>query len=158
MARSESAAARAAGAQAVSALRDLLYAGDSARRSFADDLGIGMTESWALSHLYAHGELGQAELARALHINTSSMTSLVDRLESVGFAERVPHPTDRRRSIVRLTTVGRRRVAGGRKYFQRAFDQLPVDLETATELLQALGSNLLAQGRRPTPITPPAQA
>ncbi|MGI8870902.1 MAG: MarR family winged helix-turn-helix transcriptional regulator [Mycobacteriales bacterium] len=128
--------------EAMSALRELLIAGEAARRRFAENLGIGMTESWVLSHLYSHGEAGQAELARTAHITTSSMTTLIDRLERADLAERVAHPTDRRRSIVRLTPRGRAGVAATRQVTRRAFKDVPIDLETTARVLRQIAANL----------------
>jgi DNA-binding MarR family transcriptional regulator len=70
-------------------------------------IGLGTTESQALSFLALHGERGQSELARDLQLTSSASTALVDRLERQGVAERTRHPRDRRRTIVRLTERGR---------------------------------------------------
>ena len=48
----------------------------------------------------------QSELARELSLTSSAATALVDRLERHGVAERVRHPSDRRRTIIRLTSRG----------------------------------------------------
>jgi DNA-binding MarR family transcriptional regulator len=47
------------------------------------------------------GEIGEAMLTPA-----SSMTSAVDRLVDLGLVERVPHPSDRRAVLVRITGEG----------------------------------------------------
>jgi len=38
------------------------------------------------------------------------MTALLDRLERVGYARRIPHPSDRRSILVELTDAGRTEV------------------------------------------------
>ncbi len=50
--------------------------------------------------------MGQTELADALGITTSSVTSLIDRMERSGLVKRQPHPRDRRRTVVQLTKYG----------------------------------------------------
>lgn len=47
-------------------------------------------------------------VADGLLNRASDTTRLVDRLERAGFAERFPHPDDRRSVLVRATTEGRR--------------------------------------------------
>lgn len=100
----------------------------------SDAIGLGTTESQAVSVLALHGQRGQSELARDLQLTSSASTALVDRLERQGVAERTRHPTDRRRIIVRLTDRGRRiatesedRLAHALRLLDRA--QLPVFLE-----------------------------
>lgn len=92
--------------EAVSALRSLVLAVERYRVSVASSAGVGTTESQALSFLGTHGDRGQSELARELNLTSSAATALVDRLERRGVAERVRHPSDRRRTIIRLTDRG----------------------------------------------------
>jgi DNA-binding MarR family transcriptional regulator len=62
-----------------------------------------------LVRLYFHdgGSLPLSQLGKLLQIHQTSITSLVDRLEKQGLIERVPHPTDRRSILARLTPAGR---------------------------------------------------
>ena len=92
--------------EAVTALRSLVLAVERYRTSVSSSTGVGMTESQAVSFLGTHGDCGQSELARELHLTSSAATALVDRLERRGVAERVRHPSDRRRTIIRLTDLG----------------------------------------------------
>ena len=71
--------------------------------AFARDLGVSVPELLALEHLADEQGLGPSELARRLQLTTGSATSLVDRLEAHGHAVRAPHPSDRRRVVVRRT-------------------------------------------------------
>ena len=92
---------------AVRNLRRLILAAEHYRQSVSNAIGLGTTESQALSYLAVHGERGQSELARDLQLTSSASTALVDRMERQGVAERTRHPRDRRRIIVRLTDRGR---------------------------------------------------
>lgn len=60
-----------------------------------------------LDTLAAHGPLRISELADREAISQPGMTSLVNRLEAAGQAERVPDPTDGRAALVRITQAGR---------------------------------------------------
>jgi DNA-binding MarR family transcriptional regulator len=63
-------------------------------------------------HLLAHGEPPRiSALARELGLDESTVTRLVDRLESLGLAERRSVEGDRRSTVVRLTDEGRNAVA-----------------------------------------------
>ena len=63
---------------------------------------------WELS---SSGPTTQATLASALEVTPRTVTSLVDALESSGYVERRPHPTDRRAVLVALTHVGQTTMA-----------------------------------------------
>jgi len=76
---------------------------------------------WELSH---SGPMTQAALASALEVTPRTVTSLVDALESTGYVERRPHPTDRRAVLVALTEVGRTTMAT----MAREREQLATDL------------------------------
>lgn len=72
--------------------------------AFAHDVGISVAELLALDSLDEQG-LGPSDLARRLHMTTGAMTDLVDRLEQRGHALREPHPSDRRRVVLRRTAT-----------------------------------------------------
>ncbi|GAA4879177.1 MarR family winged helix-turn-helix transcriptional regulator [Actinomycetospora straminea] len=65
-------------------------------------MGTHVTDMRALSLLQIQGPLQATELARRLAISANAATALVDRLATSGHVDRVPHPTDRRRVVVRL--------------------------------------------------------
>lgn len=48
----------------------------------------------------------QSELAKAVHLDRSTVVSLLDNLERRQLVERCPSPTDRRSNAVRLTAAG----------------------------------------------------
>ncbi|HEY3957738.1 MAG TPA: MarR family transcriptional regulator [Streptosporangiaceae bacterium] len=50
-------------------------------------------------------------LADRLGLTTGSVTAMLDRLEKAGYITRSPHPSDRRRLIVRATETAMRRAA-----------------------------------------------
>ena len=66
-------------------------------------VGISVPEMIALEQLDGGGSIGPSELARRLQLTTGAVTALADRLEDRGYLERSPHPTDRRRVMLRRT-------------------------------------------------------
>jgi DNA-binding MarR family transcriptional regulator len=107
---------------------DLLLAGMHLEMS--ERLGLSSGELLALAHLSVDGPLGPSELARRLRMTSGAMTALLDRLAERDFVVREPHPTDRRRVVVRLTKSGRDRI----------FDQVHGMADKVVELSGRLGA------------------
>lgn len=68
----------------------------------AEQVGLGATEEKTLLILSGLGPLTAGEIAQSTGLTTSSVTSLIDRLEQKGFVRRVRDTNDRRRVIVEL--------------------------------------------------------
>jgi DNA-binding MarR family transcriptional regulator len=133
-------------AAANNALRQLIVAGEQYRQAISSYVGLGVTETQAISHLIVTGDRSHSELASALGLTTSAATSLVDRLEHRGIAERHPHPHDRRQTLVRLTERGRAVVVDSRPWFDHAFDRIEDDcLADAVALLTTIAEDLRRQ-------------
>ncbi|HEY4258905.1 MAG TPA: MarR family transcriptional regulator, partial [Schlesneria sp.] len=69
-------------------------------QSVADRLGLNVTDHKCLDFLLLDGPLTAGELAQRTSLTTGAITSVLDRLERVGFVQRQPDPNDRRRVIV----------------------------------------------------------
>jgi DNA-binding MarR family transcriptional regulator len=85
----------------------------------------------------------QQELGERSMIDPSSMVSVVDELEERGLAERKPHPGDRRKHAVYLTTMGSKTLERARATAMQAageqFQRLTAEeLETLRLLLRKL--------------------
>lgn len=92
------------------ALRAVNRASGEVEHALAQRLGLRPLDYTALGHLTDSSRAwGPAELSAALGISTGSATELVDRLERDGHVARSPHPSDRRRVVLRATepAVGR---------------------------------------------------
>lgn len=138
----------AAMAQAVLNLRALIMAGERYRMSVAASVGLGTTESQAISYLAIHGARGQSELARDLSLTSSAATALVDRLEGHGAAERARHPSDRRRTIIRLTERGTRLAAECQEPLRASLGLVPpTDLRVFSSWLGIVADDLHARTR-----------
>lgn len=53
------------------------------------------------------GALPMAKASARLQVHPTSVTNAVDRLENAGLVRRVPHPTDRRATLIEITDDGR---------------------------------------------------
>jgi DNA-binding MarR family transcriptional regulator len=78
-------------------------------------LGVPPGQLSALSVLAFGGAHTLAQLADAEQVTSPTMTRIVDGLERAGLAERMPHPTDRRATLVRATADGKRVMERGRR-------------------------------------------
>ncbi|MFC4605775.1 MarR family winged helix-turn-helix transcriptional regulator [Rhodococcus kronopolitis] len=53
------------------------------------------------------GALPMAKASARLQVHPTSVTNAVDRLESAGLVRRMPHPSDRRATLIEITQDGR---------------------------------------------------
>ena len=128
---------------AVLNLRRLILAGEHYRQVVAGAIGLGTTESQALSYLSVHGSSGQSEMARDLGLTSSALTALVDRLERQGVAERVRHPRDRRRTIVHLTDRGSTMTGESHRWLAATLERIdPDELELVSAALRVIADDL----------------
>jgi DNA-binding MarR family transcriptional regulator len=75
----------------------------------AEILGINRTDLRCLDVLEQRGPMTAGQLADAMHLSTGAVTTLLDRLERVGYARRVRDTEDRRRVLVELAPEVRER-------------------------------------------------
>ncbi len=69
-------------------------------------LGLTIARAHLLWEVHHRGPLTQRALSQILGVSPRNVTGLVDGLEADEFVSRVPHPTDRRATLVTLTTRG----------------------------------------------------
>lgn len=67
-------------------------------------------EALAVLRFSAAGEMPMGQPSARLVVHPTSVTSTVDTLQRLGYVRRVPHPTDRRATLARITPQGRRAV------------------------------------------------
>ena len=67
-------------------------------------------EALAVLYFSRQGEMPLGRLSTHLLVHPTSVTTTVDTLERLGLARRVPHPTDRRATLARITPKGRRAI------------------------------------------------
>jgi DNA-binding MarR family transcriptional regulator len=107
---------------------------DRMRAALAKRTGVGETDLDALEYLEAEGQLTQRDLAERLSLTSGAVTMLVDRLERAGWVRRGPHPTDRRYTVLELTS--------------RVAEASPVELDRYHEAIVALANDVPAQHRQ----------
>lgn len=116
-------------------LRELTKVAGEVAPTVAARAGLSLSELLALEHLMA-GPLGPVEVGRRLKVTSAATTGIVDRLVGRGHAARSPHPSDRRRTEVRITDSGRAEVLG---YLMPMFRGLAaVDAELEDEHREAV--------------------
>jgi len=82
----------------------LLIQQDMARE--LEPAGLTAARTHLLWEAFHRGPSTQQTLAQALQVSPRNVTGLVDALEAGGFVRRLPHPTDRRATLVTLTDQG----------------------------------------------------
>ena len=92
-------------------VRTYQNAQDAFDEAACDRLGINRSDGRALDIIERHGRMTAGELARESGLSTGAITTLLDRLERVGYVRRVRDDVDRRRVLVELTDQARRRAS-----------------------------------------------
>jgi DNA-binding MarR family transcriptional regulator len=82
---------------------------DAYFRMLGDD-EVSPARMTALSIIAMEHDINQATLAQRLNISGPSVVKVIDALEGLGLAERVPVEGDRRRYALVLTDAGRRKL------------------------------------------------
>jgi len=124
---------------------------DEGERQLMKRFGLTLTQYWALVHLKNEEGRSLSELADLLICDKSNVTSLVDKLEESGLAERKPGKNGDRRYIrVVLTPQGQQLrdtlIAAQEHLLRMRFQTLNVEiLQKLREPLQQLASTLQAQ-------------
>lgn len=93
------------------------------------------------------GALPMAVASARLQVHPTSVTNTVDRLEAAELVKRVPHPSDRRATLIEITDAGRELVAKATTQLNRqvfanaglAPDRLQLLLQLLAEFRQTAG-------------------
>jgi DNA-binding MarR family transcriptional regulator len=137
-------------------LGDLFPAVARAFANWADsqieETGMSPARVRLLGALLCGGPQTMGALGERLGVTPRNITALVDGLEGEGSVRRVPHPTDRRVTMVELTPAGQRAVKRLLEPFHQTvsgmFGELPeTDRHELVRLLEAVAAIL----RRRTP-------
>ena len=75
----------------------------SAYDQFMKPLGITRAQWWVLAHLSRHDGMMQTQLADVLEVGKASLGDVIEGLETAGWVERRPDPSDKRAKRVYLT-------------------------------------------------------
>lgn len=91
--------------------------------------------------MLSDGPVGMTELSRALHLEKSSLTGLVDRVERRGLVARKPDPHDRRACQIELTGQGLQLAVDSHDDITTRLEKLAGDLDPGAR--QQLASALV---------------
>jgi DNA-binding MarR family transcriptional regulator len=95
-------------------LGELRHAADRLDEAVAAQFGLNRTDLRCLGILYRRGRVTAGELAEESGLTPGAITTVLDRMERGGYANRVADPTDRRRVLVTSTVATRE--LGARMY------------------------------------------
>jgi DNA-binding MarR family transcriptional regulator len=128
---------------------------DSTSKRMRAELGVTGPQRLVLRLVGHYGELSPGALAELLHIDPSSLTGILQRLESAGFLRRVRDPVDGRRAILTLRKKGRalniRRARTVEESVRRALSSLPrAKIDAARNVLKTLADELDDIASRPS--------
>ena len=103
------------------------------------DLTFARYEILTLLSFTKRGSLPMTRMGALLQVHPTSVTSAVDRLETQGFVQRLPHPSDRRAVLASITDSGRQRSAAATTALNgEVFEQLGITPEQIDALLTIL--------------------
>lgn len=106
--------------------------------------------------LRREGAMTQRQLSQALRCSPRNVTGLVDGLEQMGLVKREPHATDRRATVVALTSAGSRITAGMEAEYGRAAKEVFADLSAAELKSFSIALEKILGHLRPPPEAPSA--
>ncbi|MFF4445350.1 MarR family winged helix-turn-helix transcriptional regulator [Streptomyces sp. NPDC001502] len=105
------------------------------------DLGLHPGQEFLMMHLWDSGAVRQSELIKAVGLDPSTVTKMLQRLELSGHVRRGPDPSDRRASLVEATDAS----CGLLVEVRRAWGELErqtldgLDIAERAELARLLG-------------------
>ncbi|TSD93919.1 MarR family transcriptional regulator [Skermania sp. ID1734] len=104
-------------------------------------------ELLALLNFTRTGALPMAKASARLQVHPTSVTNAVDRLETAGLVKRVPHPSDRRATLIEITDDGRQLVQSAtEKLNEHVFASPGIDAGQIRSLIQVLAELRHAAG------------
>ena len=109
-------------------ISELLFRAEKARKlrlrgPFLElGLTLGQGQPRILNNLLAHDHISQKELAGLCHLDVTTMSRTLDRMEEAGFLTRERDPACRRACLVCLTEKGREKAREVHRLFQEVDD------------------------------------
>lgn len=98
--------------EAVQSLRRIVKALHDYATAVEHQIGLTGPQLWALWELSRAGTLSLKALSARMHLDPSTVTGVVDRLQKRGLLARAADPEDRRRVILSLTAAGAETLKG----------------------------------------------
>ena len=117
------------------AYTNLIQQGALHGEAMAESLGLDATALRCVGFAWTEPDLTPGRLAELTGLTTGAVTGVLDRLERAGFVQRVPDPTDRRRTIVRVSQPRGREVGQAYEPLERATEAVLASLDGAQRTL-----------------------
>ena len=91
-------------------IRKILRSLNLESKKIQRDYGVSIPQLMCLDYLgtLENYRSTQGEIARYLNLNSSTMSGIIDRLETKGFVARLPNPEDKRTIFIAITSKGSR--------------------------------------------------
>lgn len=111
-------------------------------RSRLGDCGVTYARMRLLGTLHCNGPQIMSDISDELGVTRRNVTALVDALEEEGLVRRMPHPSDRRATVIELTSKGAETTDSIYNGHRDAVAELFADLseDERQELVRLLGS------------------
>ncbi len=93
--------------ESIELLHRIFQAADLFSRQTLRDFGVTGPQIWALKTIEDAGILSMGDLAHGMHLHVSTVSGIIDRLESGGLVTRVRSASDARVMELRLTPKGK---------------------------------------------------
>ena len=104
-------------------------------------------ELLALLSFTRSGAMPMAKASARLQVHPTSVTNAVDRLESAGLVKRVPHPSDRRATLIEITDAGKELVLEATEQLNtKVFGQPGLESEKLDQLVRIIAELRRAAG------------
>jgi DNA-binding MarR family transcriptional regulator len=81
------------------------------------DLSFPLFEALFVLNQSSQHRLRMVDIKRRMYVSNSNVTQLIDKLEGLGFVERLDSPTDRRLVLAAITERGRQTAEAGLEIF-----------------------------------------
>ena len=93
--------------ETVQSLRRIVKTIEDYSQQVSSEFGVTGPQLWAIKTISEHGALPLGQLSKKMYLHPSTVTGVVDRLESKGYVARGRDATDRRIVTVSLTAAGK---------------------------------------------------
>jgi len=105
---------------------------------------LSFPQFFLLTYLSNEDYLTMSAIAKKMGHSTAAATGLVDRLEKLGFVERVHAAEDRRKIMVRITAEGSQIVAVMRGHIAAELSTIMADMDDQDALNVAAANEVIA--------------
>ena len=107
--------------EVLATLRQIIRALDLHSKQLSKNVGLTGPQLVVLREIGATPDLSVGEIARRVSLSQATVTSIIDRLESKQFAQRLRSREDKRRVTLHVTAPGRQILDANPKFFQEEF-------------------------------------